>query len=76
MTGLRLKKIADKTPVKLTLALPPEVHADLLRYAEIYRKEHGSQETPQVLASHMVAIFMQGDSQFRKAKNTTPTLRV
>ena len=46
MTGLRLKKITDRTPVKITLALPPEVHADLLKYAEIYRKEHGSQDAP------------------------------
>lgn len=70
MTGLRLKKIADKTPVKITLSLPPEVHADLLIYAEIYRKEHGSQETQQVLAAQMIATFMQGDTQFRKDKRS------
>ncbi len=72
MTGLKIRKIPDRTPVKITLALPPDVHADLLRYAEIYRHEHGSEETPLLLAAHMIAIFMQCDSGFRKAKQQMP----
>lgn len=70
MTSLKLKKIPDNTPVKLALTLPPEVHADLLLYAEVYSQEHGLQETPSILASHMIAVFMAADSGFRKAKQT------
>jgi len=68
MTGLKIKKIPDRTPVKITLSLPPEIYSDLLIYAEIYQKEHGSVETPQILAVQMITAFIQSDSGFRKAK--------
>ena len=72
MTSLKLKKIPDSTPVKLSLTLLPDVYADLLLYAEIYKQEHGQQETPPTLASHMIAGFMAADSGFRKAKQAMP----
>ncbi len=72
MTGLKIRKIPDRTPVKITLSLPPEIHSDLLIYAEIYQKEHGSVETPQILAVQMITSFIQSDGGFRKAKQLMP----
>jgi hypothetical protein len=68
MTTLKIRKIPDRIPVKISLNLPPEVYRDLIKYAEIYKQEHGSVETPQLLASQMIAIFMQNDSGFKRAK--------
>ncbi len=70
MTSLKMKKIPDRTPVKITLSLSPGVHSDLLKYAEIYQHHHGRSEMPQVLAAQMIEIFMQSDSGFRKAKQS------
>ncbi|PHZ86751.1 DUF2274 domain-containing protein [Paremcibacter congregatus] len=70
MSLLRIKKITDRTPVKITLSLPPETHSDLLKYAEIYRQEHSCTETPQVLAVHMITAFIQSDNGFKKAKQS------
>lgn len=70
MTKLRIGKIPDRTPIKINLNLPPEVHRDLLKYAEIYKQQHGSTETPQLLASQMIAAFMQNDSGFKRAKQS------
>lgn len=72
MIPLKIKKIPDRTLVKINLNLPPEVHRDLLKYAEIYKQQHGTAETPQLLAAQMIAAFMQNDSGFRKAKQSLP----
>ena len=55
MTHLKLKKILDRTPVKINLSLSPETHEELLLYSEFYRDAHGTEETPQTLASQIEA---------------------
>lgn len=35
MTELKIKELPAEKPVKMTVALPPEVHRDLLAYAAL-----------------------------------------
>ena len=35
MTGLRLRKLPDRTPVKLTVSVAPELHQALLDYPKL-----------------------------------------
>lgn len=66
--SLRLAKLPDRTPVRLTLALEPDIHAALLAYAQIYRETYGPEERPEVLAAAMLETFLMTDSGFRRAR--------
>ena len=38
MPELRLRKLPDRTPVKVTISLSPELNQALLDYAALYRE--------------------------------------
>ena len=64
MPELRLKKLPDRTPVKVTVSLPPELHEALADYGELYRESYGQAEPVQELIPAMLASFLEGDRQF------------
>lgn len=65
---LRLGPLPKTETVKLTIALPAAVKADLDRYAELYSAANGETIDAAVLAPHMLATFMERDRAFRKAR--------
>lgn len=65
---LRLGKIPDRTPAKLTLALDPETHAALIDYAAIYQAAYGQEERAETLAAAMIETFLASDAGFRRAR--------
>ena len=65
---LRLGPLPKTETVKLTLALPAAVKADLDRYAELFGAAHGEPVDAAALAPHMLAAFMERDRAFRKAR--------
>ena len=74
---LKLDRLPNRKPVKLTITLEPETFDALEDYARIYAEEYGDEEPVNVIASYMIGDFMEGDAAFkrrRKAveKNSAP----
>ena len=68
MTDLKLAKIPDRTPVKLTIALPPDLNQALADYTELYREAYGQSETVADLIPYMLRAFLDSDRGFLKTR--------
>ena len=68
MADLRLRKLPNRTPVKLTIALPPELHRALADYAEAYAREYGETEPVHELVPAMLASFLESDRVFARQR--------
>jgi hypothetical protein len=65
---LRLARLPDRTPVKITIIVNPELHRMLQEYAALYAKAYGSDETVAELCPYMLQTFLEGDRVFQKAR--------
>ena len=65
---LKLARIPDRTPVKLTIAVSPELNQGLADYAELYRETYGQAEPVQELIPAMLASFLEGDKAFARRR--------
>ena len=65
---LRIGKLPDLTPVKLTVSLEPEVHQILEDYAQIYNDSYGETVKPAQLIPSMIAGFLATDNGFKRAR--------
>jgi hypothetical protein len=75
MTGLRLRKLPDRTPVKLTVSVSPELNQALLDYAALYDEVYGQAEPLAELVPAMLASFLEADKAFarrRRERNDRP----
>ena len=68
MPELKLAKLPDRTPVKLTIVITPDLHQALSDYADIYRHAYGQAETPADLVPFMLQSFLDTDRGFAKAR--------
>ena len=66
--NLRLAKLADRTPVRLSLALDPDTAAALQDYAAVYQETYGEAERSETLAAAMIEMFLASDAGFRRAR--------
>lgn len=64
MSKLKLGRIPDDKPVKLTVELPAQVNRDLTAYAEVLGRETGQTIEPAKLVAPMLARFMSTDRAF------------
>jgi hypothetical protein len=71
MTKLRLGRIEDEKPIKLSIELPGAVHRDLLRYAQLHAQETGLDQPlpPERLAAPMLERFMAADRVFARRRH-------
>lgn len=71
MTKLKLGRIGDDKPVKLTVELPAAVHRNLIAYAEAIGRESG-QPAPDAakIVAPMIERFMATDRAFARARKT------
>lgn len=65
---LKLAKLPERTPVKLTISMPPDLRSALSDYAEIYREQYGQSESVADLIPHMLRAFLDSDRGFAKAR--------
>ena len=77
MPELKLAKLPDRTPVKITITVAPDLNAALNQYAQAYRAVYGQSETISELIPYMLDAFLAGDRGFAKARkeslpNTAP----
>ncbi len=68
MADLKLPKLPDRTPVRITITVSPALSKSLQGYAELYREAYGEEETVPQLIPFMLETFLRGDSGFAKAR--------
>jgi hypothetical protein len=76
MPELKLAKLPDRTPVKLTITVQPDLAQGLREYAAVYRATYGEAESVEELVPFMLASFLEGDRGFAKARKEVPELPV
>lgn len=65
---LKLSKLPDRTPVKITITVKPELNSALRDYAALYRDTYGETEAISDLIPFMLEAFLAGDRPFAKAR--------
>jgi len=66
MPGLKLPKLPDRAPVKVSISLQPELNRRLQAYAEFYRDIYGEAESVAELIPYMLDAFIVTDRAFAK----------
>jgi hypothetical protein len=70
---LKLPRLRDRSPVRVTISLEPEIATAISDYAEIYRQTYGAEEKPEVLIPAMLEMFLGSDPGFRRARRALHT---
>ncbi len=68
MSELKLAKLPDRTPTKITITVSAALNQSLLQYAEIYRTTFGETEPVAELIPNMLGVFLESDRGFGKAR--------
>jgi hypothetical protein len=61
---LKLRKLPDRTPVKIAISISPDLQMSLAAYADIYARTYGESETVQDLIPAILAAFLESDRLF------------
>lgn len=69
MADLKLAQLPDRTPVKLSIQVSPQLHGDLQRYAVLYKAAYGREEAITDLIPSMLATFLDSDRAFARARS-------
>lgn len=72
---LRLARIPDRTPVKITISVPPELNRSLAEYAALYEEAYGEAEPVQELIPAMLASFLESDRAFARHRRSRDSSR-
>jgi len=64
MSGLKLPKLPERTPVKIGISLRPDLNKRLQAYAEFYREVYGEAESLADLIPYMLEEFLKADKAF------------
>lgn len=67
MPDLRLGRLPNRTPTKLTITLWSELDEHLKLYAELYSAQTGDEAGAADIAPQMLAEYLKGDREFAKA---------
>jgi len=69
MPDLKLARLPDRTPVKFTISIAPDLQRELTDYAAIYRETYGDEQAVADLIPHMLVAFLASDRGFAKARS-------
>ncbi len=67
MTGLKLARLPDRTPVKIGIVVLPELNDRLVAYAAAYAEAYGIEEPVAELIPAMLSAFLDSDRAFARA---------
>jgi hypothetical protein len=70
--SIKLGKLPDRTPVRLTINVSPALHARLAAYAAIYAEAYGQEEPIVELIPAILSSFLDADRAFAKARRQRP----
>lgn len=68
---LKLARLPDRTPVKITVAVSPDLNQALRDYAALYRATYGEAESVADLIPFMLEAFLDGDRAFGRARKAS-----
>ncbi|WP_439570758.1 DUF2274 domain-containing protein [Sphingomonas sp.] len=68
MPDLKLPKLPDRTPVRLTISITPDLQAALNDYAKLYAETYGREEPVTELIPAMLASFVESDRAFSRSR--------
>jgi hypothetical protein len=63
---IKLAKLPDRTPIKLTIALPPELSEALQSYASVYSQTYGREERIVDWIPALLSSFLDSDRAFAR----------
>jgi len=66
--NLKIGKLPDMTPTKLSINVTPSLKSDLDVYAQLYQQAYGDKQNVANLIPLMLEGFLASDSGFKKAK--------
>lgn len=75
MASLKLAKLPDRKPVKITITVSAELNTALQAYAATYRETYGDAEEVSELIPYMVEQFLAADRAFAKSRKESPPSR-
>lgn len=71
---LKLAKLPDRTPVKISITITPDLDADLRAYLDLYRAAYDDKAaTIGELIPAMLESFLASDRAFAKARKSAET---
>lgn len=68
MANLKLAKLPDRTPAKITITVNADLNQALRDYAILYRATYGEAESVAELIPFMLEAFLDSDRAFAKAR--------
>ncbi|QNQ09640.1 DUF2274 domain-containing protein [Sphingomonas alpina] len=68
MVDLKLARLPDRNPVKLTILVTPDLHQALADYAALYAETYAREEPVTELIPTMLASFLESDRAFTRAR--------
>ena len=68
MTDIKLARLPDRIPIKLAIAIPPNLHRDLADYAAAYKAAYGDEQPVAELIPHMLEAFLASDRGFIRSR--------
>ena len=66
--NLKIAKLRDMTPTKISINVTPDLKSDLDVYARLYERAYGDKQDVTNLIPLMLEGFLASDSGFKKAK--------
>ena len=73
MASIKLQRLPDRTPVKMTIAVSPELAERLAAYAEAYEAAYAQRESAADLIPFMLASFLDSDREFARRQRARST---
>lgn len=67
-SSLKLSRLPESKPVKMTISLDPELANDLKIYSEVYRDCYGETKSVADLSPYILRAFIDGDTAFKRAR--------
>lgn len=68
MADIKLPQLPDRTPMKLTISVMPDLHQALTEYAALYAKTYGRDEPIAELIPAMLGAFLESDRSFSRTR--------
>lgn len=68
MANLKLGKLPDRTPAKITITVSAELNQALRDYSILYRAAYGESESVAELIPFMLEAFLESDRAFARAR--------
>jgi hypothetical protein len=70
MPSLKLPQLPDRTPVKFTIVVPPQLAERLAAYADAYEAAYSKRESIEDLIPFMLDSFLASDRSFNRSRKS------